>query len=217
MPRISPFEKHAEQYDAWFVDNRWVYEAELRAVKAVLPTAGRGVEIGVGTGRFAQPLGISIGVEPSTRMREIAQRRGIRALDGVAEELPLDDAQFDFVLMVTAVCFVDDINKALLEARRVLCHGGLIVIGFVDRDSTMGQMYLDRQRENVFYREATFFSVKELVGFMDQAGFTDLTFCQTIFKTLAETTRDEPVRSGYGEGSFVVICGRKGQEEMTGG
>jgi hypothetical protein len=88
MPKISPFEKYAEQYEDWFEKNRWVYEAELRAVKAMLPPGGHGVEIGVGTGRFAEPLGIKIGVEPSKRMREIAQKRGIKVLDGVAEKLP---------------------------------------------------------------------------------------------------------------------------------
>ena len=216
MPKISPFEKYTEQYEEWFVENSWVYEAELRAVKAMIPTGGRGVEIGVGTGRFAEPLGIKIGVEPSKRMRGIAQKRGIRALDGVAEELPFDNSQFDFVLMVTTVCFVDDISKAMLEAHRALSHGGILIIGFVDRNSIVGQTYLDRRNENVFYKEATFFSVDELVEIIDQSGFVDLTFNQTIFKTLTETTRDEPVKPGHGEGSFVVILGRKEKVEMMG-
>jgi SAM-dependent methyltransferase len=209
MPKISPFEKYAEQYEEWFVKNRWVYEAELRAVKAMLPVGGHGVEIGVGSGRFAEPLGIKIGVEPSKRMREIAQKRGIQVLDGVAEELPFDDAGFDFVLMVTTVCFVDNIRKALLEAHRVLSHGRFLIIGFVDRNSMVGQTYLDHQNENVFYKDATFFSVDELDELIGQAGFKDLTFKQTIFKTLSRTTRDEPVKPGHGEGSFVVIRGRK--------
>jgi len=209
MPKISLFEKYAEQYEEWFVENRWVYEAELRAVKAMLPVGGHGVEIGVGSGRFAEPLGIKIGVEPSKRMREIAQKRGIQVLDGVAEELPFDDAGFNFVLMVTTVCFVDNIRKALLEAHRVLSHGGFLIIGFVDRNSMVGQTYLDHQNENVFYKDATFFSVDELDELIGQAGFKDLTFKQTIFKTLSRTTRDEPVKPGHGEGSFVVIRGRK--------
>ena len=213
MPRISPFEKYAEQYEEWFVKNRWVYEAELRAVKAMLPVGGHGVEIGVGSGRFAEPLGIKIGVEPSKRMREIAKKRGIQALDGVAEELPFDNSEFDFVLMVTTVCFVDDISKAFLEAHRVISHGGILIIGFVDRNSMVGQTYLDHQNENVFYKDATFFSVDEIVEIMDQLGFIDLTFNQTIFKGLSETTREEPVKTGYGEGSFVVIRGRKEEAE----
>jgi SAM-dependent methyltransferase len=213
MPKISPFEKYAEQYERWFEKNRWVYEAELQAVKAMTPTGGRGLEIGVGTGRFAEPLGIKNGVEPSKRMRDFAQKRGLRVLDGVAEALPFDDSQFDFVLMVTTVCFVDDISKALMEAHRVLSDRGVLIIGFVDRNSKMGKTYLERQKENVFYKEATFFSVDELVQYVNHAGFTDLTFNQTIFGTLAETAEHEPVKPGHGEGSFVVLRGRKEQKE----
>jgi SAM-dependent methyltransferase len=209
MTKISPFEKYAVQYENWFEKNRWVYEAELRAVKAMMPRDGRGLEVGVGTGRFAGPLGIKNGVEPSKRMKAFAQKRGIRAFDGVAEKLPFGDSQFDFVLMVTTVCFVDDIGKALMEAHRVLCDGGLLIIGFVDRNSKMGEIYLKRQKQNVFYKEATFFSVGELVECMNHAGFTDLAFNQTIFGTLAETAEDEPVKPGHGEGSFVVVHGRK--------
>jgi SAM-dependent methyltransferase len=215
MPKISPFEKYAEQYESWFEKNRWVYEAESRAVKAMMPMVGSGLEIGVGTGRFAGPLGIKNGVEPSKRMRDFAQKRGIRALNGVAEKLPLGDLQFDFVLMVTTVCFVDDINKALTEAYRVLCDDGVLIIGFVDRNSKMGKIYLERQKENVFYKEATFFSVAELVECMSHAGFTDMTFNQTILGTLAETAEDEPVKPGYGEGSFVVIRGRKEEKDHS--
>jgi len=209
MPKIGPFEKYAKKYERWFDKNRWVYEAELRAVKAMVPPGGRGMEIGLGTGRFAEPLGVKKGVEPSKRMREIAQKRGIGALDGVAEKLPFDDSQFDFVLMVTTVCFVDDVRKALKEAHRVLCDGGFLIIGFVDRNSKMGKIYLERQKENVFYKEATFFSVDELAECINHTGFTDLTFNQTVFGTLAEAAQEEPVKAGYGEGSFVVVRARK--------
>ena len=209
MPRISPFDKYGEQYESWFEKNRWVYEAELRAVKAMMPNAGSGMEIGVGTGRFAGSLGIKIGVEPSKRMRDFAQKRGIRVIEGIAEKLPFKDSQFDFVLMVTTVCFVDDIGKALMEAYRVLYDGGILIIGFVDRDSKMGGIYLERQKENVFYKEATFISVDELVEHMNHTGFMDLTFNQTIFGTLAETAEDEQVKPGHGDGSFVVIRGSK--------
>lgn len=209
MPKIAPFEKYVEQYEAWFVKNRWVYEAELRAVKAVLSTEGLGVEIGVGTGRFAEPLGVKIGIEPSKRMGEIAQQRGIQVINSVAEELPFGDSKFDFALMITTICFVDDAKKAILDTHRVLSVGGFLIIGFVDRNSRVGQTYLDHQNESVFYKDATFFSVNELIEIMNQSGFIELTFKQTIFQTLSETTRDEPVKPGYGQGSFVVISGKK--------
>jgi ubiquinone/menaquinone biosynthesis C-methylase UbiE len=148
-------------------------------------------------------------------MRAIAQKRGIQVLDGVAEEVPFDDLQFDFVLMVTTVCFVDDLRKAFLEAHRVLSYDGCLIIGFIDRNSRVGQVYLKRKEKNVFYKDATFFSTDELVEILTQVGFTDLTFKQTIFGNLAETTSDEPVTSGYGKGSFVVIRGKKQKEKMA--
>ena len=95
MPQTSSFQSHVQRYENWFAKNPWDYEAELRAVRSLLPKEGRGVEIGVGTGRFASPLGIEVGVEPAGNMAEIAQSRGIKVLSGVAEKLPFNDAAFD--------------------------------------------------------------------------------------------------------------------------
>jgi len=67
----------------------------------------------------------------------------------------------------------------------------------------------------VFYKDAIFFSVGKLIDMMNRTGFVDLTFNQTISKTLSDTTRDEPVKKGYGEGSFVVIRGIKEKAGTT--
>jgi SAM-dependent methyltransferase len=209
MAKIYPFQRHTGQYENWFAKHRWVYEAELRAVGALLPESGRGLEVGVGTGRFAEPLGIKTGLEPSVRMREIARNRGIKILDGVAEDLPIGDCKFDLVLMVTTVCFLDDIHKAFREIHRVLANDGFFIAGIVDRNSPIGQKYLKHQNESVFYKLATFFSVDEVVKIMRQSGFKNFLFRQTIFRSLSETDDKEPVKPGYGEGSFVAIRGRK--------
>ena len=209
MPKIFPFQRHTGQYENWFAEHRWVYEAELRAVEALLPESGRGLEVGVGTGRFAEPLGIKTGIEPSVRMREIARNRGIKVLAGVAEDLPFGDDKFDLVLMVTTVCFLDDIHKAFQEVHRVLANGGFFIAGIVDRNTPIGQNYLKHQNDSVFYKIATFFSIDEVVKIMRQAGFTDFMVRQTIFRSLSEVKENEPVKPGYGEGSFVAIRGRK--------
>jgi len=167
------------------------------------------VEIGIGTGRFAEPLGVEIGVEPSSHMREVAQNKGIKVLDGVAENLPFKNSVFEFVLMVTTICFVDDIDKSFEEALRVLVKGGHLIIGLVDRTSPLGQMYHRHRESNVFYTEATFYSVGEVLEVMKKTGFDDFSFCQTIFGTLAEISVGEIIKSGYGEGSFVVVRGTK--------
>lgn len=129
MAKIEPFDEQAVEYDAWFDKHAELYQAELEALRTLVPAAGRGVEIGVGTGRFASPLGISIGVEPSPGMAELARQRGVEVLKGVAEALPCADNSFDHALMVTVVCFLNDIAKAFREAGRILKPGGTLVIG----------------------------------------------------------------------------------------
>jgi len=206
---VEPFEKHMAKYEEWFEKNMFAYKSELQAVRLLLSKRGKGVEIGVGTGRFAAPLGIRVGVEPSKAMREVAQKRGIEVIDGVAEALPFEDCLFDFALMVTTICFVDDIEASFKEAFRVIKPAGFLINGFVDRNSSLGKFYQKHRAKNVFYKIATFYSVDEVIPYLKKAGFRNLTFAQTIFHNLDEIKEVEPVKEGYGEGSFVVVSGMK--------
>ncbi len=207
MPKIQPFEEYANEYDDWFVKNKSVYKAELQAIRDILPKNGTGLEIGVGTGRFAVPLGIKDGLEPAGNMRAIAQMRGINVVPGVAEALPFPDAAFDYLLMVTVLCFLDDVRAACREARRVLKPGGCLLLGFIDKNSKLGKLYAANKTKNKYYHAATFYSAEEVVSFLKEAGFSDFIFRQTIFHR--EPKRPEPVREGSGKGSFVVVKSSK--------
>lgn len=210
MARTHPFDTHTARYESWFERHRFAYESELAALRALLPAhVERAVEIGVGTGRFAAPLRIRLGLEPSQAMAQIARQRGIEVIEGVAEALPWADNEFDLVLMVTTICFVDDLERSFHEAYRVLKADGVLLIGMVDRQSPLGQEYKRRKFENVFYREANFYSTEEVVDVLRRVGFEDFKFAQTIFRPLEEIQQLEPVKSGYGEGSFVAIRTRK--------
>jgi ubiquinone/menaquinone biosynthesis C-methylase UbiE len=205
MVRVEPFEEYAFQYEDWFERNRFVYESELRAVRKQLPESGNGIEIGIGSGRFAAPLGIKLGVEPSRKMRQLAQRKSIKVIEGVAEKLPFRDSQFEFALMVTTICFVDDIQASFQEAYRILKPGGCLIIGFIDKESPIGRSYQQRKEKSVFYRIATFYTVGEVISYLKKVGFKNFDFSQTIFHSLARIRAIEPIKEGYGEGSFVVI------------
>ena len=207
--KIQPFEDYANQYEDWFKKNYWVYQSELQAVREQLPKQGNGIEIGVGSGCFAGPLGINLGVEPSPKMRELAKARGIEVVDSGGEDLPFNDSQFDFVLMVTTICFFDDIEKAFRETYRILKPNGHLIIGFIDKNSPVGRIYQKHKDESEFYKIATFYSVDEVVLYLKNTGFGHFVFNQTIFRDLEEIKDIEPIRSGYGEGSFVVINVRK--------
>lgn len=209
MVRVEPFEKNVDRYEAWFDRNRAAYESELEALRALLPKSGEGLEVGVGTGRFAAPLGVRVGVDPSSAMGKVAMERGIQVRLGVGENLPCQDSSFDFVLLVTTICFLDDVPAALGEVYRVLTPAGYILVGFIDRESTLGKVYETRKQDNDFYREATFLSVDEVIAHLQQASFRDFVFRQTIFHNPEEMKQPDPVRPGYGEGSFVVVRAKK--------
>lgn len=206
---INPFENNVARYEAWFDRNRFAYESELIAVRSLLPPAGKGLEIGVGTGRFAVKLGIDTGVEPSRAMGKIAAERGIDVRKGVAEKIPFGVNAFDFVLFVTVICFLDDVLLAFKEAHRVLKPGGAIVLGFIDRESPLGTIYNNRKQKDVFYRNANFHSPREVVSLLEQADFQHFTFCQTIFKDPSTLSAPDIIKPDSGEGSFVVVRGNK--------
>lgn len=205
MPKSEPFERHADRYDDWFEAHREAYESEVAALRRLIQEPGDGVEIGVGSGRFASPLGLRVGVDPAGEMLARARERGIDVVRGVAEALPFEAAAFDTALIATTICFVDDVDRTLTEARRVLRSDGALVIGYIDEDSPVGRMYREKQAENPFYREATFVTTDELVEALESAGFTDFEFVQTIFRWPGEIDDPEPIEQGYGDGSFVGI------------
>ena len=205
MPRTAPFETHHQRYDEWFVRHAAAYHSELLAVRAQFPWAGFGLSIGVGTGRFAAPMGIQIGIDPAHEVLGYASKRGIATVQAVAEALPFAAHSFARALCVTTICFVDDAAAMLREAYRVLQPDGVLVIGFIDRTSGLGQHYLAHQAENVFYRDATFFSAAEVEQLLKDTGFTAPRWVQTLSKTLDETREIEALRAGYGNGAFVVV------------
>lgn len=204
MPKIEPFEKHSDEYDQWFEKNRDLYQAELKAVRQLIPSGGaKGLEVGVGSGRFAVPLGIKVGIEPSEKMAEKARLQGVTVYSGTAEELPFPDGLFDFVLMVTTICFVDGVVQSLKEAFRVLKTGGVIVVGFVDRESERGKQRFEKKASSTFYKDATFFSTPEVLEFLEEAGFV----ITDVLQTLIPGMLPETILKGFGRGAFVVIKG----------
>lgn len=181
-----------------------MYEAELKAVKKLLPEFKNALEIGVGSGRFASPCGIAQGIEPSPAMAEKARKKGLRILEGVAEKLELKSKTFDLALMVTTICFVDRALDSLKEAYRVLEPGGFLLLGFVDANSELGKLYESKKDTSIFYGDAVFYSTDRLVTLCRQAGFGNFAFCQTLLGDNPEKP-DLHVKDGYGQGGFVVL------------
>lgn len=202
---MNVFEEAAIEYDEWFETHKWVYRSEVEAVEKLIPKTGEGVEIGVGTGRFSIPFGIKVGVEPARAMAEIARKRGITVYEAKAEHLPFQDNSFDFALMVTTLCFLEDPFQALKEMKRILKPAGKIVIGMLDEESPPGKLCEEKRKKSKFYRDARFYSVNQVLDWLKKLGFKNLQTVQTIFKNPSEIQSLEPVEEGSGKGLFVVI------------
>ena len=141
-------------------------------------------------------------------MAEISRLKGIDVIDGVAENLPCRDNSFDFALMVTTICFVDDALKSLQEIYRILKPGGFCIIGFVDKDSSIGKLYEKNRQMSRFYKEATFFSAKEVIELLKKAGFNKIKCCQTLFGDNIEDVQTS-IKKGYGDGAFIALRANK--------
>lgn len=106
--------------------------------RRVLSSAqGRVLEIGIGSGLnlplYSARTHEIVGLEPASRLIEIARRSGSRPaapttfIEGSAEAMPLDDASFDTVVTTWTLCSIPDAPAALRETRRVLKPDGQLL------------------------------------------------------------------------------------------
>jgi ubiquinone/menaquinone biosynthesis C-methylase UbiE len=96
--------------------------------------SGRVVEVGAGSGvsfgHYPPSVRELVAVEPEPTLRQLALRAAdtapvpVRVIDGVAEDLPLEDASMDAAVIAGVLCSVPDPARALAEVARVLRHGG---------------------------------------------------------------------------------------------
>lgn len=210
---MNIFDRYHNKYDAWYDKNKFPYLSELEAIKKVLPKRGKGLEIGVGTGRFAAPLGIAFGIDPARNMLNVAKQRGVDVRLGSGECLPFRNSTFDYVAIIITLCFVKDPQKVLTEARRVLKRHGKIIIGIIDKDSFLGKFY--QKKKSVFYKGAKFFSVKEVIDLLGIVGFSKFYYYQTVFKLLDKIDSTEKPQKGFGKGGFIVISAKKSLEPKS--
>ena len=125
-------------------------------MKKILPRGKCGIEIGVGTGRFASQLGIKFGIDNSINMLKISKERDVKVIQGIAEKLPIKSSIFDFVVMITTLCFLKSVNSAFREIFRILKEGGIAVMVIQDQTKNFGK---------------TLTSFRTIVDWCDNIGF----------------------------------------------
>ncbi|MGB9714788.1 MAG: class I SAM-dependent methyltransferase [bacterium] len=204
------FDILTEKYDAWYdsEEERPLYESELRCLKPLVENAPPPVlEIGVGTGRFAMHFPGATGIDPSLNSLKIAEKRGIKTVQGYGEALPFEDETFGCVLIIVTLCFVKNPLDVLREAKRVMKKDGSIIIGLVPKDSPWGIFYEEKKKAgHPFYSEASFYTFNEIKEMIKEAGLTVVRIRSTLLQRPDESRRIEEPVEGYLEGAgFLCI------------
>jgi SAM-dependent methyltransferase len=115
---------------------------------------GRVVEVGAGSGlnfrHYPGTVTEVVAVEPEPFLRREAERAAasapvpIRVVDGLAGDLPLEDASFDAGVVCLVLCTVPDQDRALAELRRVIRPNG--ELRFYEHVAAQGSLGLGLQR-----------------------------------------------------------------------
>lgn len=210
---VSPFDPLASDYDAWFEEEgRLIFVTEIQAFEEILSLLPKPwLEIGVGSGRFAQVLGIEVGLDSSIKLLELASQRGIEVCLGRGETAPFKDNAFGTVFLIVTLCFLDSPLQVLREANRLTREEGRLVLGLVLRESPWGRFYqVKREEGHRFYKYATLHSFTEVEVLLEQAGFITEKILSTLFQKPGEVKHlDSPRDVFTPDAGFTVIMAGK--------
>ncbi|OQX11230.1 MAG: hypothetical protein BWK76_19430 [Desulfobulbaceae bacterium A2] len=191
------FNERAEEYDGWFTDSP-IFAAELAALRALGPLPSPACEVGLGPGHFAAALGCSLGIDPALAPLRKALARGIPAVQGRGEFLPLGNASLCTVALIMTLCFIKEPIQVLLECRRVIRPGGMLVLGFVPAAGPWGHMLTAKALAgHPYYRHARLLEVDEVEQLLNKTGFVPQDWRATLFQPpdeLRSVETPRPVR-----------------------
>ena len=210
----SPFDTLAIEYDAWFdKEGSLIFFIETQAFRELLSSLPKPwLEIGVGSGRFAQALGIETGVDSSIKLVKMARHRGVTVFLGRGEQEIFDDESFGTVFLIVTLCFLDSPLDVLKEANRILMPGGKIVLGLVLKESPWGRFYQAKKAEgHRFYKYASFYRYDEIAKLLEQVGFVIEKTVSTLFQQPGKVQHVEKPREGYfpGAGFTIIVAGKR--------
>lgn len=210
-PGAAPFEQYADRYDNWFdtEKGRVIFQMETDTLRDLLENTARPwLEVGVGTGRFAQALGVDEGIDASAAVLKLAALRGIAVRHGQAGDLPYPNRSFGMVLLIVTICFLNDPARALQECRRILRDDGCLIIGLVPKNSRWGRHYARQATAgHSFYSAARFYTVRESIHLAAKSGFRLERSNSTLFDAPVNRTIEyHPPRTGALEtAGFVAL------------
>lgn len=205
---VNYYNQNWRDYDEWYDSHQAIYKSEIKALKKVMPS-GRGLEIGIGTGRFASAFSVQFGLDPSFNMLKLAKQRNIKVVQGFGENLPFKNGSFHFISIVFTIEFVDDPLHFLKEAVRILKRNGALILGILDRNSQWGQFYEKQAAQSKAYSAFHSLTPEEIFEIFKNIDVEFKEAFQTLLQPPPDIKDIEEPRKGSGQGGFVVIKGIK--------
>jgi SAM-dependent methyltransferase len=214
--KVALFDRLAQVYDSWFEgEGRVIFATELKAFQELSGSLPKPwLEVGVGSGRFAQALGIETGIDSSARLLQMASRRGIAVLLSRGEQQIFKAESFGSVFLIVTLCFLDSVPDVLKVAYRVLVPAGKIVLGLVLQDSPWGKFYERKKRQgHRFYKYASFYDYNNVLALLEEAGFSHEQTVSTLFQKPGTIEEPEVPRTGFfrDAGFVVIVAGKRSQ------
>jgi ubiquinone/menaquinone biosynthesis C-methylase UbiE len=215
--KTNVFDTITDKYDSWYDsdEGKLLYECELLCLKPMVENCLPPIlEIGVGTGRFAQWFPGAIGIDPAFNALKFAQKRGVKVIQAVGEMLPFRNELFSCVMLIVTLCFVQRPIDVLREAKRVLKKDGRIIIGLIPKDSPWGSFY-EKKNGSLFYSAARFYSFKDVKKMMHKVGLKNSMIKSTLLQRPNEDRRTENPAKGFVKRTGFLCIKAKKQERKT--
>lgn len=180
----------------------------MRAIKTEL--APPALEIGTGSGHFAEALRIDFGIDSAGIIICLARDRGVKVCRAIGEQLPFPDRTFGTIYLLFTECFLVQPAAIFRECRRVLKGSGHLVTGMVPAPSPWGvSLAGKRAGHHPLYRHAVLRSKEEIEAMLAKAGFTLMETLSTLRRPPPDLRRPEQPFAGYDEkAGFVILVAR---------
>lgn len=197
------------KYTDEFIYGRMQILEEIQADLKLLPAKSKILDIGAGTGHLSRlmssPTRSVIGLEPSEKMRALAQINfpDVDFIDGISSRLPFEANTFDYIISIEVLRYLhkDDIAQTYREIFRVLKPDGRFLLTHVNRYSLDGYFLyyytikLFKRLLGYPYHNCHFTSCAAEMRAARQAGFKSPSGCGRMLAS---------VRIGY---KFGKLCG----------